>query len=170
MVPLENPFTYEGTNGPWDERELHQAFINANVIEIEVPMMNRSTSLFSRSPIGKQTPSSNGDSRSSVTHPNHETWNLKITKVGLLNRKDDVTEGGRKSSNRKWRTWSVILTGSQIFLFRDPAWAAALSPPNESSEQNISPPSSVFRPDESFSVKDAIVVFDRTYTKVSHKT
>lgn len=42
---------------------------------------------------------------------------LKITKVGLLSRKEDLIEGGRKSASRKWRGWSVVLTGSQLLFF-----------------------------------------------------
>lgn len=42
---------------------------------------------------------------------------LKITKVGLLSRKDDLTEGGKKAASRKWRGWSVVLTGSQLLFF-----------------------------------------------------
>mgnify|MGYP002718776048 FL=1 len=42
---------------------------------------------------------------------------LKITKVGLLSRKEDLVEGGRKAPSRKWRGWSVVLTGSQLLFF-----------------------------------------------------
>lgn len=42
---------------------------------------------------------------------------LKITKVGLLSRKEDLVEGGKKAPSRKWRGWSVVLTGSQLLFF-----------------------------------------------------
>lgn len=42
---------------------------------------------------------------------------LKITKVGLLSRKEDLAEGGKKAQSRKWRGWSVVLTGSQLLFF-----------------------------------------------------
>lgn len=42
---------------------------------------------------------------------------LKITKVGLLSRKEDLAEGGKKAASRKWRGWSVVLTGSQLLFF-----------------------------------------------------
>lgn len=42
---------------------------------------------------------------------------LKITKIGLLSRKEDLAEGGKKAASRKWRGWSVILTGSQLLFF-----------------------------------------------------
>jgi len=94
-----------------------------------------------------------------------EVSTLRVTKVGILNRKDDFLEGGKKSSNRRWRPWSVILTGSQLLLFRDPAWATGLLAQTESPDaQSVFPPP-VFKPDELLSVKDAIAVFDRSYTK-----
>lgn len=41
---------------------------------------------------------------------------LRITKVGLLSRKEDVLDG-KKASSRKWKTYSVVLTGSQLLFF-----------------------------------------------------
>lgn len=156
-IPLENPFTYQGTAGSWDEQELHQAFVKASVIEVEMPTRNRVSPLFNINPSGAPA----------TEHPHsNETWSLKMTKVGVLNRKDDMMEGGMKSSNRKWKAWSVILTGSQLLFFRDPGWASALSPNSDSSVEFISPPSNLFKPDESFSLKDTLAVYDLTYTKV----
>lgn len=81
---------------------------------------------------------------------------------------EDLTEGGKKATNRKWKEWSVILTGSQILFFRDPAWALGLIAQAESSGgQVLSPHVSLLKPDELLSVKDAIAVHDITYAKVS---
>ncbi|KDR85154.1 hypothetical protein GALMADRAFT_233811 [Galerina marginata CBS 339.88] len=167
-ISLENPFSYEGTNGPWDEQEVHEAFVNAGVIEIYTPAVNRTPPMFNRITNGKSGSfiASGGGDLFDLSRPKVEAWNLKLTKVGLLNRKDDVLEGGRKSSNRKWKAWSVVLTGSQLLFFRDLTWAPALSHSSISpSECVVPPPTSEFRPDESFSVKDAIAVYDRSYTK-----
>jgi hypothetical protein len=101
--------------------------------------------------------------------PTNEVWTLKVTKVGLLDRKDDTVEGGKKAINRKWKTWSVILTGSQILLFRDPSWATSLlAQPKTPEGRVVIPQASLFKPDELLSVKDAIAVFDKSYTKVRH--
>lgn len=166
-VPLENPFTYEGTDGSWNEQELHEAFVNAGVIEVEAPPDGRNTPTFSLKPVGKPGTPIRSSSKEFFDLPRSkvEMLNLKVTKVGLLNRKDDVVEGGKKSTNRKWKTWSVILTGSQLLFFRDLNWPSALSP-SDSIERFVPLPSSSFKPDESFSVKDSIAVYDRLYTKV----
>ncbi|KAF9569725.1 hypothetical protein CPC08DRAFT_701617 [Agrocybe pediades] len=164
---IENPYSYQGTNGPWDEDELHRAFLDAHVLEIDVPGTGIKTPLFN-SPV-KSPSFDNREHGGSgpVAGRSSQTWNLKITKIGVLNRKDDFLPGGRRSSNRKWKAWSVILSGSQLLFFRDVGWAGALSNPSDTSLETA-PPSSFFRPDESFSVKDAIAVYDHSYTKYKH--
>ena len=103
---------------------------------------------------------------------------LKVSKFGLLSRKDDLLAGGKRAGNRKWREWSVMLTGSQLLFFRDPVWIAALKDEMRrgSVEEGgggvkgwIFPfaKTSTFRPDEILSVKDAIALFDTSYNKVS---
>lgn len=42
---------------------------------------------------------------------------LKIVKVGLLSKKDDLTAVGKKNSSRKWKGYSVVLSGSQLLFF-----------------------------------------------------
>ncbi|KAJ7630641.1 hypothetical protein FB45DRAFT_916156 [Roridomyces roridus] len=152
-VPRENPYSFQGTAGSWDEQDLRLAFANANVIEVGSPATSiRVTTLLSLGPGGvggalPQAPLPMGLPESPPVSP-REASTLRVTKVGILNRKDDVLEGGKKSSNRKWKPWSVILTGSQLLLFRDPAWAAGLV-------------SQAHSPD----AQDAIAIVDRSYTK-----
>lgn len=95
--------------------------------------------------------------------PKQETLRVKITKAGTLNRKGDLLQSGRKASNRKWRAWGVMLTGSQLLFFRDPSWAVMVLTRTESSDTSRI---TVFKPDEIISVKDAIAVYDTSYTKV----
>ncbi|KAJ7666427.1 hypothetical protein B0H17DRAFT_990621 [Mycena rosella] len=165
-VPRENPYSFEGTAGPWDEQDLQLAFAKANVIEVGAAAIGRVPTLFSLGPGGSAPlPLNPTPGFQEITTPSGEVSTLRVTKVGLLNRKDDVLEGGKKSSNRKWKPWSVILTGSQLLLFRDPAWAAGLLAQVESPDAQFIFPQTIFKPDELLSVKDAIAVFDRSYTK-----
>lgn len=170
-IPLENPYTHEGTNGPWDEQELHCAFVKANHIEIDLPIIDRPSATFSLvSSDNPDAPASNFNDFSNVPSSKGKIWNLKITKCGLLNRKDDTLEGGKKAMNRKWRSWGVILTGSQLLFFRDPTWISTLQTPSaDSPADHVIPPSTaILRPDERFSLKDTIAVHDRSYTKYQH--
>ncbi len=160
LIPLDNPFTYEGKNGTWDEAELHGAFMRANVIEIDIATTNRPPAMFSLYGGG-------AIDFQNTRHLDRGTWRLKVTKVGLLNRKDDLLEGGKRASNRKWKTWSVILTGSQLLFCRDPTSAATLLLPSEASDRRLeSPQNAVLRPDDFLCLKDAIAIYDRSYIKV----
>jgi hypothetical protein len=86
---------------------------------------------------------------------------------------DDLTESSKKT-NRKWKNWSVILTGSQLLFFKDPMWALTLLEQarlcaEDGSGNMLLPNMTVFKPDEVFPVKDCIAVFDRGYIKVSER-
>lgn len=115
--------------------------------------------------------------------------NLRVVKVGLLSRKgkpishhlpfwpvidtlycsDDLLEGGKKATNRKWKSWSVILTSSQLIFLKDPTWALSLQDHfgvDEAGKQANFPRIAGFRPDEVFSLKLACGLFDVAYGKV----
>ena len=63
----------------------------------------------------------------------------------------------------------MILTGSQLLFFRDSAWALNLIAQTDTTGGHVlSPHESLLKPDELLSVKDAIAVFDTSYTKVCH--
>ncbi|KAF8741800.1 Pleckstrin homology domain, partial [Rhizoctonia solani] len=90
-----------------------------------------------------------------------ESVRIGVNKFGLLSRKDDLLEGGRRAASRKWRRWAVVLTGSQLLLFRETAWAL-LDP------RQPSPETSSLRPEEVVSLKDAIALYDASYDKYTH--
>ena len=88
---------------------------------------------------------------------------------------DDLHEEGKKASNRKWKSWSVVLTGSQLIFIKEPTWAlsladhigqlaavGALTP-----GYLLSPRFNNFKPDEVFSLSSAVAIHDRAYDKVS---
>lgn len=128
--------------------------------------MRSTAQFFGLSVGGVTSPSVNGFSGVPETLPAPETWTIKLTKVAVLNRKDDLLEGGKKPSNRKWRPYSVALTKSQLLLFRDLSWSSTLlswnNPPKKPPISSIS-----FKPDEIISVNDALAVLDQSYNKVS---
>lgn len=87
---------------------------------------------------------------------------LKVIKAGVLNKKDDLAEGGKKASSRKWKTCGMILSGSHLLFCRDPTWASISSPSLEPGGGVITK----FRPDDIYCLKDCIAVYDRSYKKV----
>jgi hypothetical protein len=78
-----------------------------------------------------------------------------------------------KKSSRKWKSWSVILTGSQLLFFKDPTWALTLldQVPSASVESGsgrlLLPRMTTFKPDEVFPLQDCVAVYDRDFTTVS---
>ncbi|PPQ73222.1 hypothetical protein CVT24_010032 [Panaeolus cyanescens] len=158
-LPLSNPFSFRGINPTWVEEELHCSFVHASAIRLGFRVVNGVTVVTSNltHPTNPVLPTSDTQS---------ETRYLKVAKMGLLNRKDDLLEGGRRSHNRKWRMWGVMLTGSQLLFFRDSSVIVQLVQVLKSSEESV--PSLLTRPDEIFSLKDAIAAHDRSYTKYAH--
>ncbi|EJD04146.1 uncharacterized protein FOMMEDRAFT_19430 [Fomitiporia mediterranea MF3/22] len=170
-IPLRNPYSYQGTAGSWNEAELRRSFARADIIEIDAADTRRMSTLpfFSLNATGAPGPMLNNFAPPTSSDEDSVTSHisaLRVTKVGLLNRKDDLLDGGKRASSRKWREWSIILTGSQLLFYRDSAVALNLVIQSQSPESEIFPTQpSYLRPDELLSVKDAIAVYDASYVK-----
>ena len=81
--------------------------------------------------------------------------------------KEDTTEGGKRSTNRKWRAWSVVLTGTQLLFFRDLNFAShILGLPPANKVQDRTQELGLLNPDEIVSLHECIAVFDTSYNKV----
>ncbi|KZT74714.1 hypothetical protein DAEQUDRAFT_807047 [Daedalea quercina L-15889] len=163
MVPPESPYIYQGTGGPWDEEELLRAFTLAGAVAIATEGQHGSTPFFgvsvSGGPGSLQAPLAAGAT--------YSTPYVRVTKIGLLQRKDDTVEGGRRAINRKWREWCVLLTGSHLLFFRDPSWAALVQATLASGRRH-GPQPMLPQPDEYVSVKDSVAVFDKSYSRHPH--
>ena len=75
---------------------------------------------------------------------------------------EDILEGGKRAGNRKWKEWSVVLTGSQLLFLKEVAWVSSL----HADPSGVNPV--LFKPDEWLSVKDAVALYDLTYDKVRY--
>jgi hypothetical protein len=165
FVPFDDPLSIYGTKDTFHDEELRMAFARAGVVEI--PTEPRRTSITLLASPGFPTPYA--PVSAPVVAPNHqEDVVLKVTNVGLLRRKDIILQGGKRApSSRKWREWSVILTGSQLLFFRDSVWATHLQEQEATgASQMVMPPSSLLRPDEVMGIRDVLAVYDRSYTQV----
>ena len=166
-IPLNTPYFYQGTGGPWDEDQLLRAFATANVVEVTSENRHMASPWFNLNVGGG--PSSVAMMASPAFPVMHDVVTLKVTKVGPLQRKDEYLEGGRKANGRKWKEWSVLLTGSQLLFHRDPLWAQSIQSRLDSNDNVVAlNHASMPRPDEMYSVRDAVAVYDRSYTKVSY--
>jgi hypothetical protein len=98
----------------FNSSSLHRAFADAPLLPVSLP--------------SKPTPALPASAHREVLVPREgaaspaptaetEPTGFRVTKVGQLSRKDLVVEGGKRAPSRKWREWSVVLTGSQLLFF-----------------------------------------------------
>ncbi|GJE86030.1 Sec7 and PH-like domain-containing protein [Phanerochaete sordida] len=163
-IPLTSPYAHQGTGGPWDEDKLLRAFSTANIVEIASENRYMASPWFGLNVGGGP---STVAMMSAPTFPSsHDGITLKVTKVGQLHRKDEVLEGGRKANGRKWREWSVLLTGSQLLFSRDPNWATMVRTQSHvvDGAGGIGHHPLLPRPDETVPLRDVVAVYDRSYT------
>lgn len=188
-IPLRNPFSYQGTAGSWNEAELRRSFARADIVTVDAADVRKSSSLpfFAMSAGGPPGPivATTIPGAVEAEGPLTDFSLLKITKVGVLNRKgmslsslshiikahedaEDLLGGGKRAMSRKWKEWSVILTGSQLIFYRDSSIALNLITTlrDASGEALARYPSP--RPDEVVSMKDAVAVCDSSYGKVGN--
>ncbi|KAJ3556939.1 hypothetical protein NM688_g1749 [Phlebia brevispora] len=163
-VPPISPYFYKGTAQHWSEEDLLRAFAQANSIEIASEHNRYMTSPWFGLNVGGGP--NNTMMASSPIYPNGlDVAVLRVTKVGTMLRKEGIPDG-RKANNRKWREWAVLLTGSQLLWSRDPAWANVVRTHMETPKSELPAPRNLVpKPDELVSVKDAVAVYDRSYTR-----
>ena len=98
--------------------------------------------------------------------PAYTGYVVKLVKIGILNRKDDIVEGGKRAIARKWKGWGAIVTNSQLLFYRDATQAMNIQRQCEESV-DLPPPRFVLaKPDELWSLKNVLAVSDKSYTKV----
>ena len=124
-VPPKSPYSFSGTTSFFNSTPLHQTFAQAP------------SAAFA-------TVEANGAPGSTT---------LKCVKSGVLARKEDLLDGGRKAPSRKWKSWTVILTTSQLLFYKDAALAQV---PASAAKP---------RPDAVLSLSDAITVYDVSYDR-----
>ncbi|BGP25923.1 hypothetical protein JCM10295v2_004866 [Rhodotorula toruloides] len=205
-IPSKSPFSFSGTTSFFDTTSLHSLFARAPVLQIQNrPRASQSNSSTFASTATHSLPLPSPPDTAAPLPPSPDPViagspltptvsngtfiadppkkkdrppisSLKITKVGLLSRKEDLAEGGKKAASRKWRGWSVVLTGSQLLFFKDPNFAASLQQslrvaaqdltprPNDSLVLSFNYPGS-FKPDAVLSLANTAAIYDATYSK-----
>ena len=144
-----------------DYEMIHEMFLQARSADL-----NMETSLVSPTFFNLSSPMLPTSSASDDFVPAYTGCAVKLVKVGILNRKDDITEGGKRAIARKWKGWGAIVTASQLLFYRDATHVMNIQrQSNESAD--LPPPRIVLpRPDEFWSLKNTLAVLDTSYTKV----
>ena len=159
VMHLDDHYSYLGTATSLDLKELQRTFFKTGVLQI-VSARSRPDAFMT-----EKTATNPEEAHPGIV-------DIKITKVGLLWRKD-----AKKSKTRsKWQEWGAILTGAQLYFFRNTAWVKSLMQQHESHVRHgndgvpviFKPPLEQFKPDVLFSTDGAVALVDSTYKKHKH--
>ena len=159
VMNLDDPYNYLGTAPSLNLANLHKTFFRTGVLQI---VSSRSRPEAFMSPETTTNPAE--------AHPG--VVDIKITKVGILWRKDPK----KKKARSPWQEWGAILTGAQLYFFRNTAWIKNLiSQCNSHHKYGLAglpcvfkPPLEQFKPDVLMSTEDAVALQDTSYKKHKH--
>ncbi|KAL9595472.1 MAG: hypothetical protein Q9219_006432 [cf. Caloplaca sp. 3 TL-2023] len=159
VMNLDDPYNYLGTAQSLNLADLQKTFFRTGVLQI---VSSRSRPEAFMSPETTTNPAE--------AHPG--VVDIKITKVGILWRKDMK----KKKARSPWQEWGAILTGSQLYFFRNTGWIRSLM--NQCSTHHkhglagspcvFKPPLDQFQPDVLMSTEDAVALLDTSYKKHKH--
>jgi hypothetical protein len=156
VMHLEEHYSYLGTAPSLNLQDLQKTFFRTGVLQI-VSARSRPDAFMSDKTVNNPE----------EAHPG--IVDIKITKVGLLWRKD----AKKKKTRSPWQEWGAILTGAQLYFFRNTTWIKNLMHQYESHIKQghdgipviFKPPLEQFKPDALMSTDDAVALRDSTYKK-----
>ncbi|KAI2777275.1 hypothetical protein F4815DRAFT_482094 [Daldinia loculata] len=156
QIPLEEHYSYTGTAKDLNLKELQNTFFKTGVLQI--------VSARSRPDAFMTEKTANNPQEA---HPG--IVDIKVTKVGLLWRKD----AKKKKTRSPWQEWGAILTGAQLYFFRNTAWVKNLMHQYETHIRSghdgipliFNPPLEQFKPDALMSTDGAVALWDASYKK-----
>ena len=159
VMILDDHYTYLGTAPSLNLANLNKTFFKSGILQI---VSSRSRPEAFMSPETMANPAE--------AHPG--VVDIKITKVGILWRKDMK----KKKARSPWQEWGAILTGAQLYFFRNTTWIKSLMHQHDSHHKHrlpgspvlFKPPLEHFKPDVLMSTEDAVALLDTTYKKHKH--
>lgn len=158
-ILMEDPYDYQGTQKEFDPDYLQRAFTHTGVLQI-VSQRSRPSAYEGQFTNGQ--PPTTMDVQPGII-------DLKITKVGLLWRK----AAKKKKARSPWQEWGAVLTGSQLYLFKNAHWAKGLVHQFMAAQRHgqprtpvvFKPPLQEFKPDVLIKTDNAVALVDATYTR-----
>lgn len=156
VMHLEEHYSYLGTAPSLNLQNLQKTFFRTGILQI-ISARSRPDAFMS-----EQTATNPEEAGPGIV-------DIKITKVGLLWRKD----AKKKKTRSPWQEWGAILTGAQLYFFRNTAWIKNLMHQHETHIKQghdgtpviFKPPLEQFKPDALMSTDDAVALVDSTYKK-----
>ncbi|KAK4203664.1 hypothetical protein QBC40DRAFT_274194 [Triangularia verruculosa] len=159
VMHLEDPYNYLGTAKALNMKELQKTFFKTGVLQI-VSARSRPDAFMT-----EKTASNPEEAHPGIV-------DIKVTKVGLLWRKD----AKKKKTRSPWQEWGAILTGAQLYFFRNTTWVKSLMHQQKDHLRKghdgdpciFKPPLEVFKPDALMSTDGAVALMDKSYNKHKH--
>jgi hypothetical protein len=159
VMHLEDPYNYLGAAQSLNLRELQSTFFKTGILQI-ISARSRPDAFMT-----EQTATNPEGAHPGIV-------DIKITKVGLLWRKDPK----KKKTRSPWQEWGAILTGAQLYFFRNTGWIKGLMHQYETHVKQghdgipviFKPPLDNFKPDALMSTDGAVALLDTTYKKHKH--
>ncbi|KAM7194794.1 protein transport protein sec73 [Naviculisporaceae sp. PSN 640] len=159
VMNLEDHYSYTGTASSLNLGELQRTFFKTGVLQI-VSARSRPDAFMS-----ERTATNPEEAHPGIV-------DIKITKVGLLWRKDQK----KKKTRSPWQEWGAILTGAQLYFFRNTTWIKSLMHQYEDHVKKghggdpciFKPPLEQFKPDALMSTDGAVALMDSSYKKHKH--
>ncbi|GAP90817.1 putative protein transporter sec73 [Rosellinia necatrix] len=156
QIPLEEHYSYMGTANRLSLKELQKTFFKTGVLQI-VSARSRPDAFMT------EKTQNNPD----AAHPG--IVDIKVTKVGLLWRKE-IT---KRRTRSPWQEWGAILTGAQLYFFRNAGWVKNLLHQHEAHIKSgnddvpliFKPPLEHFKPDALMSTEGAVALWDGNYKR-----
>ncbi|GJN81155.1 hypothetical protein PLIIFM63780_004687 [Purpureocillium lilacinum] len=153
---LDDHYNYLGTATCLNLKDLQNTFFKTGVLQI-VSARSRPDAFMS-----EKTATNPEDAHPGIV-------DIKITKVGLLWRKDSK----KRKTRSPWQEWGAILTGAQLYFFRNTSWVKNLMHQyehhvkvgNDGIPIIFKPPLEEFKPDALMSTHGAVALMDSTYKK-----
>jgi hypothetical protein len=99
IIPYISPFCFTGTLPFLDVYGLYQTFLNSPLLPLIIGGGKEIDEVSSFT--AEEVPTS------------FSTVTVKVNKIGWIDTKEDLLEGGKKANTRKWIRWLSILTGSR---------------------------------------------------------
>lgn len=156
QIPLEEHYSYMGTANRLSLKELQKTFFKTGVLQI-VSARSRPDAFMTEKT----------QNNPEAAHPG--IVDIKVTKVGLLWRK----EATKRRTRSPWQEWGAILTGAQLYLFRNAGWVKNLLHQHETHMKSghdgvpliFKPPLEHFKPDALMSTEGAVALWDSNYKR-----
>ena len=159
VMQMDDPYTYLGTAKSFNMRELQRTFFKTGVLQI-ISARSRPDAFMT-----EKTATNPEEAHPGIV-------DIKITKVGLLWRKD----AKKKKTRSPWQEWGAILTGAQLYFFRNTTWIKQLMHQQKDHLRKghdgdpciFKPPLDQFKPDALISTDGAVALMDSSYNKHKH--